>query len=1215
MAYTLPAVSAAQKLAGQSAAAAIASGTSAAAGKGFLAAIGFSNPITAGIQIGLIAFDILRKLIFKPKKPPLPVKSINITGGREQARYLLGERRVKLEWTDATTLRGGQFRDNYKQFIACVSEGSCDSVLKMWIDQEVLPTRVDPADATHIVPTPGNQFTLPASDVSKYNFPTRYAAEVRYKFMAFGTPEQLEAQAQSAWTTGNINWTAPANRQYNGNPGASDWAARRTERTTEYFDPTTYCEMPGPGGQTMRTDPQYDAQGNPYCPVFGDPDARQPAQVDLDPLSPVNRKFPVALEVKTIDASYRLYGISWIQFNWFEPFYQQDNRSQKLYRAAPEVDLLIRGLKLSTPYRDSNDNSIKHTDPVYTANPMAILYWFDTVYRGVDAALIDDESYLAAYDQCNETITYRYGQATPDDATGADGDWYVRADGHVYQRQDGSWVDLRTVQGDYAWLESQGENGVYEMPRYRCNLEIEIGDEVLDTYRKILATCAGARYPHQGKIKYRVGVDRPVKMSIAQNEILDVTNYQAGIPYNERVNKLSARMSQSEENDWLPDDIEFVDEEAEALDGEPKDAQFDLDGVTNPIQGYNLLSTYLAQMREPMEADVVIDWKPDMVQLDLQPLDIIELNHDKYNWSSTPVEIVHSFVRPDLAVEARVRLFSAKEYKPTLTLPGTPRIPIRYIETPPALDLTGLRAADRLDIRHDSVRTITDAFWNPVVAASTEVEYITLSEARFAQTGRYVITGVDPVIRLIETFRAESTRLQITGTDPVLDNTDKFRAQSASLLVSGVEPELGLGRDVFDESVTLSVSRGILLKQTGLKPLAIAAADGTNTYGTDQTNRYGEWVQYQGVVNTAALPFRQLAFERGSDGIPDGDPIPILGVTDQEGDLVGFRRFGVYAANARSDLAGKTLMQLVEEGTFSTGISSDFTSDQKRDLRIVFKDSGGNRFNMNLPQVSEDPDNPYLWDDGKGLYNFLRAARLAGRTYSIAVVNSANRLVDVSLQRVLYQEFQAQSASLLVRQGSDPTYALKAVRRGLWDSRITPGLDSGVLFRQQNLVADTTTQANASIFIRGSVTALAATSQLYGFERRGAAIQAWLYELRVESSSIAFQVSTVSATNDGSGFSRNNDSPTLAVPDMAIVFNDRSGNTVTITKDDLTGDTWGPGHSQDDRLWYPGIDSAKVTAVRTFALAHDDSANRYDLAVVDRSNTKINLSDLTGEES
>ena len=645
------------------------------------------------------------------------------------------------------------------------------------------------------------------------------------------------------------------------------------------------------------------------------------------------------------------------------------------------MSVLARGLKIATPYRDTNDNTIKHTDPVYSANPMAILRWFDVHYRGIDPATIDDESYLAAYDACEETITYRYGSGTPSDADGADGEWYVREDGHLYQRQSGAWVDLRTVQGNYAWLSGQGTNGVYEMPRYRCHLEIEVGDDVLDTYRKILATCAGARYPHQGKILYRVGVDRPVSLQVPEAKVIDVDNFQSGIPYNERVNSLSARLTQSEENDWLSDDIEFRDLEAEEIDGEPKDAQFELDGVTNPIQGYNLLSTYLAQMREPMEADVLIDWMPDMAQLNIQPLDIIELTHPTYKWASTKVEVVHAFARPDLSVEARVRLFSAKEYKPTLTLPGADRRPIRFVGTEPALDLTGLRAEDRIDVRHDAVRNWTDVFWNPVVAAGTEVEYQVIAERRFPLSGRVVVRGVEPTLTLIQAIEAESGRAVVRGgADPTLTSFNRYLAESGRAVVRGNEAHATSGRSIFDPTVTLRPDRGLYFRQTGLKPLGIGTADATNVYGTDQDNRFGDWLNYQGVPNSAALPFRQLAFERGGDGIPDGPGIPILGTTTEAAEELQFRRFGVYAENARSDLRNMTLLQLVGLGETGGIPSNDFSDDQKRDWRMVMRDSNHNAFVMSFPSVTEDPDNPYLWADDETVRfrGFIRRARAAG---------------------------------------------------------------------------------------------------------------------------------------------------------------------------------------------------------------------------------------------
>ena len=103
----------------------------------------------------------------------------------------------------------------------------------------------------------------------------------------------MAAQAQSARTDGNIRWAVPGNRQYNGNPGASDWGPTFTERTTEFFDPQPYCLEMTTDGRTQKVSPtEYDSEGNPYCLMPGDPDGREAAQVDFDPNSPINRQVP-----------------------------------------------------------------------------------------------------------------------------------------------------------------------------------------------------------------------------------------------------------------------------------------------------------------------------------------------------------------------------------------------------------------------------------------------------------------------------------------------------------------------------------------------------------------------------------------------------------------------------------------------------------------------------------------------------------------------------------------------------------------------------------------------------------------------------------------------------------------------------------------------------------------------------------------------------------
>ena len=198
-----------------------------AAGKSVLKALNLTNPLgwlMLAVDIGLL----LKKLLFKPKVKPLDVVRHTVKGGREIARYVFGEIRLRLEWTDATTLPGSQYRDNFNQLIAPVSEGACNDILKIWGNDQPFVHRKDPADSTHFIPQAGNQYTLPTGDVQQYNFPTRYAFELWAKFKADGS------EMGDFRTTGNALWAVPANRQYNGNPGPERLADRSEQSDVAY---------------------------------------------------------------------------------------------------------------------------------------------------------------------------------------------------------------------------------------------------------------------------------------------------------------------------------------------------------------------------------------------------------------------------------------------------------------------------------------------------------------------------------------------------------------------------------------------------------------------------------------------------------------------------------------------------------------------------------------------------------------------------------------------------------------------------------------------------------------------------------------------------------------------------------------------------------------------------------------------------------------------
>ena len=704
---------------------------------------------------------------------------------------------------------------------------------------------------------------------------------------------------------------------------------------------------------------QYDDQNRPYCLIR---DTFTPDYSIVETNYDASPKYDIALEVKTVDENYRMDRMSFVPFRYFQPFYQQDDRNARLYPRPPEVDVLMQGLKITTP--DS-------ATPVYSRNPIAVLHWVDTVYRGIPESEIDAAAYKAAFDYCEQSIDYRYGFAEPDDAVGSDGEFYARADGRIYERVSGAWVDRGVFQGDYAWLSSQGTAGVYGVKRFTFNGEIEVGENVEDIYDRI-KSCVGdmRRYQYLGKIHYRVGgQDDTVKLDVPEADIWELGEMQPWQGIKERVNKLSARMDQSEEHDWLPDDVEFTDSAAVTRDGGLREAQIELDGETNPLRVQNILKTQLGLLRETAVIPIRIGYMASFEQRTIQPLDNITVNGTEHKWNREKMQVIHCVQMRDRTVIALCRKFDASVYSPTLTLPGIQRRPVRYEPTGLPPELTGLRATDRLDIRHDSIRTLTDIEWDRVVAAGTRIEYqILASELDVAPSGRSQTSGVLPVGRNVLTTFAPSGRSVSSGALPTGRSFTGTFAESGRSESSGVLPAAVSGRSVFAATVTTSLVRGILYRKDGLQPIRVGAVGSGADFTTSETARHGEWLGLQwssawtdasvrGSKTEAQARAVALQMQRRSDD----SMIPILDWTGPNGRNASIWRFGVFED-------GDALFGVGEINSTGDGIVQvrmDLSSDQLRDLRIVMRDSAGPEVHDPIPYRGARPVRTVPLDSGR----------------------------------------------------------------------------------------------------------------------------------------------------------------------------------------------------------------------------------------------------------
>ena len=211
-----------------------------------------------------------------------------------------------------------------------------------------------------------------------------------------------------------------------------------------------------------------------------------------------------------------------------------------------------------------------------------------------------------------------------------------------------------TTQGDYEWFSGRGTGGVVQIPRYQCHIEIESGQRISDIYARILASCAGARFEWQDRIRYRVGIRRAVSLRVLEQ---DVIAFESVVPITDlgaRINKYTARMTQSEQNDWLPDTVAYEDSAARARDGELRTTEYTLDAVTDPIQASNITSVMLRQGRVNGAWVVRVGYFPMMEQADAATYDIWEITHRALGLDRQRVEVQWARVQPDGTVVALV---------------------------------------------------------------------------------------------------------------------------------------------------------------------------------------------------------------------------------------------------------------------------------------------------------------------------------------------------------------------------------------------------------------------------------------------------------------------------------------------------------------------------------------------------------------------------------
>ena len=458
--------------------------------------------------------------------------------------------------------------------------------------------------------------------------------------------------------------------------------------------------------------------------------------------------------------------------------------SSDQYSVVPRIAFLVRGIKIAWPGQ---------ADPIFTNNAAAIRYWWLTERRGVDPALIDEQSVKDAVTRCGETIDvdvagntglerFLTAPDTPDGATPtgwsttiptADSDEIIWWSGStteikVSEEPAGSedtetiiWsvprpYDASSPPTGYAAYIFRTSSSTYSQPRYTINGVIESGEDVASLEADMDFAWQGAAPQVNGMIKFLPGEDRTPTVTIGSQSLSNAVRTAKSLK--ERANILDLTLLQSWEKDW----------ERHSLDGIKDTALITRDGrefrkvvrvrfVPDAIAATRLGTIFLRRLRT--DRKWILTEPPAPADARAAPGDHVTLNPGIFGGTNQIAQVERTRVLENLSVEYEVVAAPQGTYADTLTLPdldpwGPPPPPL------PVEALTGLAHTVRFSTYTDgSIREFVDLTWDkPEARVTTRIRF-------------------RPVGRLIGTDRANTSTSRPSWTGPVGTNLGQVTGQ------------------------------------------------------------------------------------------------------------------------------------------------------------------------------------------------------------------------------------------------------------------------------------------------------------------------------------------------------------------------------------------------------------------------------------------------------
>ena len=474
------------------------------------------------------------------------------------------------------------------------------------------------------------------------------------------------------------------------------------------------------------------------------------------------------------------------------------------------------------------------------------------------------------------------------------------------------------------------DGGLNAFKAFQFHGVITSGEEPEDVRDKLaMARDGGTFRTSEGKLEYRAGKIRPPKLNLDRENFTRLGKCKPWQSLDGRVNEIVLSLDQSAWEDYNEATITIEDPHAKARDIRERPEDVRMEGQSNPLQAAWLGNAMLIRERETFWLEGEIGELPGMAQKDLLPGDRIFVSSIPSHGIVNRTFVVEKVVPMHTGrVEVILRLHKFDPYRPTL-FPPEPKArglsPVRN----PAPPMAGL-AGGGYAIKQPDGTTINHltATWDAADALFPEIE-----------------------------FRSGSA----FGTDP--------------------DP-----------------AGGIEGSWTGLTPFTVGAPGSGADFTTTQTQRHGIWLNFQwgnlwndGTVRGSRTSdeARALALQMQRDS--DNIPIPIPGWLGPNDRALAVWRFGIFGAGAGNN-AGSTIFGADEIDAAGTGIGSavvTLNAQQQADWRMALQDSSGALLTFDFPTTLEDPDEPYVWNQGVALRTFLQTAKDNNRTVSVLIVDSS----------------------------------------------------------------------------------------------------------------------------------------------------------------------------------------------------------------------------------